>query len=505
MKKLHLFVLKSYLGPLTMTFFISLFILVLQFLWRYVDDMVGKGLNFATLAQLLFYASLQVIPMALPLAILLASLMTFGSLGENYELTAIKASGVSLLRTMKPLIVVTVIIAVLAFGFSNNVLPWANLKLYTLLWSVKQKKPELEIKEQVFYDGIEDFRIKIQGKDSETGLMKEVMIYDHRDGRNPNSNVTLADSGKLQISEDNRFMKLTLMDGIRYEENVRQEKKRLNDRAKQQFRKDKFKKQIALFEMQGHNLVMQDEQMFASNDRMKNLAQLTSAVDSFNTAQSSVGDKINQQTKNFYFQQRRYLQRRNKNIPQIAIDSVRYLDADSLFDALSSHQRLIAIEGAKRQAQDNRSQLENKISRFKSNQTKITRHMMELHRKFTLSFACFIFFFIGAPLGAIIRKGGLGMPVVISILFFIVYYIIDTLGAKFAREGVWHIYQGMWLSSAILFPLGSFLTYKSATDSTLLNADAYLVFFRKLFKREKFDLKNRLDREGSNEETSNKT
>jgi len=504
MKKLHLFILKSYLGPLAMTFFISLFILVMQFLWRYVDDMVGKGLEFTTLAKLLFYASLQVIPMALPLAILLASLMTFGSLGENYELTAIKASGVSLLRTMKPLIVVTVIISVLAFGFSNNVLPWANLKLYTLLWSVKQKKPELEIKEQVFYDGIEDFRIKIDGKDPETGIIYNWMIYDHRDSRNPNSNVTMADSGKLQISEDNGFMKLILMDGIRYEENVRQEKKRLDSKAKQQFRKDKFKKQIALFDMQGHNLEEQDEQLFSSHDRMKNLAQLAADVDSFSTVQSGVSEQINQQTKNFYFQQRRYFQRKNKEVVKVSIDSVQYLNLDSLFEGLSSHQQLIAIEGAKRQVQDNRSQLEGKISRFKSYQVKITRHTMELHRKFTLSFACFIFFFIGAPLGAIIRKGGLGMPVVISILFFIVYYIIDTLGAKFAREGVWHVYQGMWLSSAILFPLGGFLTYKSATDSTLLNADAYIIFFQKLFKREKFDLKNRLDKEANNE-TSDKT
>jgi len=504
MKKLHLFILKSYLGPLAMTFFISLFILVMQFLWRYVDDMVGKGLDFITLAELLFYASLQVIPMALPLAILLASLMTFGSLGENYELTAIKASGVSLLRTMKPLIVVTVIISVMAFGFSNNVLPWANLKLYTLLWSVKQKKPELEIKEQVFYDGIDDFRIKIDGKDPETGIMYNWMIYDHRDGRNPNSNVTLADSGKLQISEDNGFMKLILMDGIRYEENVRQEKRRLDSKAKQQFRKDRFKRQTALFEMQGHNLEKQDEQLFSSHDRMKNLTQLAVAVDSFSTEQSGVERKINEQTKNFYFQQRRYAIRKNKDIPHVAIDSAQHLNTDSLFKVLSMHQQLMALEGAKRQAQDNRSQLEGKISRYKSYQSKITRHNMEMHRKFTLSFACFIFFFIGAPLGAIIRKGGLGMPVVISILFFIVYYIIDTLGVKFAREGVWYAYQGMWLSSAILFPLGAFLTYKSATDSTLLNADAYIIFFRKLFKREKFDLKNRLDKEEDNE-TSNKT
>ncbi|MCG8582878.1 MAG: LptF/LptG family permease [Bacteroidales bacterium] len=499
MKKLHLFILKSYLGPLAMTFFISLFILVMQFLWRYVDDLVGKGLDFLTLGELLFYASVQVIPMALPLAILLASLMTFGSLGENYELTAIKASGVSLLRTMKPLIWVTIIISVLAFGFSNNVLPWANLKLYTLLWSVKQKKPELEIKEQVFYDGIEDFRIKISSKDPETGLMHDVMIYDHRDNRNPNSNVTLADSGKLQVAKDNGFMKLTLMDGVRFEENVQNQRKRIDSRAQQRFRKDKFKRQTALFEMEGHNLERSDEQLFSSHDRMKNLSQLQDGIDTLDFQQNEVVSSITKQTDNFYFQQRRYFQRRNKEAPKVSIDSSAVLNYDSLFQGMSTHQQMIAIEGAKRQVQDNRSQLEGKLSRYRNYQTKITKHYMEVHRKFTLSFACFIFFFIGAPLGAIIRKGGLGMPVVISVLFFIFYYIVDTLGVKFAKEGAWQVYQGMWLSSAILFPLGAFLTYKSATDSTLLNADAYIIFFQKLFKREKFDLQNRLDKEKEDE------
>ncbi|WP_430812852.1 MULTISPECIES: LptF/LptG family permease [unclassified Carboxylicivirga] len=499
MKKLHWFILKSYLGPLSMTFFISLFILVMQFLWRYVDDLVGKGLDFFTLGELLFYASLQVIPMALPLAILLASLMTFGSLGENYELTAIKASGVSLLRTMKPLIYVTIITSVLAFGFSNNVLPWANLKLYTLLWSVKQKKPELEIKEQIFYDGIDDFRIKISHKDPETGLMHNVMIYDHRDSRNPNSNVTLADSGKLQIARDNGFMKLTLLDGIRFEENVQNQKKRLSKREKQRFRQDKFKKQVALFEMHGHNFERSDEKIFSGNDRMKNLSQLQEGIDTLNLQQNELVGSIKQQTENFYFQQRRYYKRVNKEAADVPMEAVKPMNFDSLLLTLNNHQQLMAIESAKRKAQDNRSQLEGKLSRYRNYQTKITRHFMELHRKFTLSFACFIFFFIGAPLGAIIRKGGLGMPVVISILFFIFYYIIDTLGAKFANEGAWQVYQGMWLSSAILFPLGVFLTYKSATDSTLLNADAYRIFFRKLFKREKYDLKNRLDKENEAE------
>jgi lipopolysaccharide export system permease protein len=220
--------------------------------------------------------------------------------------------------------------------------------------------------------------------------------------------------------------------------------------------------------------------------------------------QGEVVSNIRKQTDNFYFQQRRYFQRRNKELKKTSIDSIQPLNYDSLYQSLNNHQQLIAIEGAKRQAQDNRSQLEGKLTRYRNYQSKITKHYMEVHRKFTLSFACFIFFFIGAPLGAIIRKGGLGMPVVISVLFFIFYYIVDTLGVKFAKEGAWQVYQGMWLSSSILFPLGAFLTYKSATDSTLLNADAYIIFFQKLFKREKFDLQNRLDKEKETE-TNTKT
>nr|WP_321450633.1 LptF/LptG family permease [uncultured Carboxylicivirga sp.] len=494
MKKLHLFIIKSYLGPLAMTFFISLFILVMQFLWKYVDDMVGKGLDTLVLAELLFYATLQVVPMALPLAILLASLMTFGNLGENYELTAIKAAGVSLPRTMKPLIYITIFISVSAFWFSNNVMPYANLKLYSLLYDVKQAKPELEIKEQVFYDGFDNFRIKIDHKDKETNLLHNIMIYDHRDRFNKNTNVTLADSGRLQVSKDKRNMVLTLMNGVRYDEKQGNSNKRLRDRDLQKFRIDHFKEQIALIELQGLNFDRTDENLFANYDRMKNLSQLTTDIDSFNIQRSAFVDRLAKTSENFYFQNARYTARRNKKDPNLSfIDSAQVQNTDTLLAGLTIHQKKMAIESALRKARDNKNQMDDEKRHINAQDGKIRKHTIEVHRKFTLSFACFIFFFIGAPLGAIIRKGGLGMPVVISVLFFIIYYIIDTMGGKMAREGIWPVYQGMWLSSAVLLPLGIFLTYKSATDSTLLNGDAYRIFFRKLFKREKYDLTNRLD------------
>ncbi len=495
MKKLHLFILKSYLGPLAMTFFISLFILVMQFLWKYVDDMVGKGLETLVLVELLFYATLQVVPMALPLAILLASLMTFGNLGENYELTAIKAAGVSLPKTMKPLIIITIVISIAAFWFSNNVMPYANLKLYSLLYDVKQAKPELEIKEQVFYDGIDNFRIKIDEKNNETNILHDIMIYDHRDRLNKNSNVTMADSGRLQISADKRNMVLTLFDGVKYDEKVQMDRKRLRERDQQRFKRDIFREQIALIEMEGMNFDRTDEQLFTGHDRMKNLNQLTTDIDSFFVEKDKYVKHLTRKSETFYFQTARYSARTKKKDKSLAyIDSAEVLIADTLYASLSLQQRKMAMEGALRNAKDNKNQMEEQLRQIRSHNDRIKKHRMEVHRKFTLSFACFIFFFIGAPLGAIIRKGGLGMPVVISVLFFIVYYIIDTLGGKFAREGLWPVYQGMWLSSVILLPLGIFLTYKSATDSTLLNADAYLIFFRKLFKREKFDLTNRLDK-----------
>ena len=482
MKKLHLFILKSYLGPLFMTFFISMFILVMQFLWRYIDDLVGKGLEFHVLAELLFYASVQVVPMALPLAILLASLMAFGNLGENYELTAIKAAGVSLPRTMAPLIALTVSISIGAFWFSNNIMPVANLKLFSLLYSVKQARPELDIKERIFYDGVDDFRIKIDEKDQKTGMMHNLMIYDHRDKINRNTNVTLADSGKMQISDEKNYIMLTLYNGITYDEKVGFDKRRMNERDKQFYRRDKYDDQTVLIELQGMNFAKTDESLFKSLDRMKNLSQLKKDEDSLITEQGKYITELSRQADNFYFQKGRYHYRNKQMDLNKMIDSTSTLNIDSLFNKLTPDQKKTTYESAIRAAQDHKLNIDEKMSYIDREQKKINRHQMELHRKFTLSFACLIFFFIGAPLGAIIRKGGLGMPVVISVLFFIFYYIIDTMGAKFAREGVWQVYQGMWLSSAILAPIGIFLTYKSSTDSALLNSEAYTIFFEKVVK-----------------------
>lgn len=469
-----------------MTFFIALFILVMQFLWRYVDDLVGKGLEWYVLSELLFYASLQVVPMALPLAILLSSLMTFGNLGENYELTALKAAGISLPKIMAPLVVTTIIISVAAFKFSNNLLPVANLKLYSLLYSVKQARPELDIKEKIFYDGIDQFSIKIEEKDRESNILHDIMIYDHRDRLSSgNTNVTLADSGRLFVSSDKKYMVLTLFDGTRYDEKATHESRRLRPRDLQMFRVDNFSEQTALIELKGFDFSRTDEGLFKSSDRMKNLDQLKQDEDSLNMLRGDLIKDLSSRVKIMYFSKARYVYRNDDDPNLKIIDQSIPVNTDSIFDRFTADQKQMTYQSALRQAQDNKQSVEDQMHFINEKDQKIIRHQMEWHRKFTLPFACFIFFFIGAPLGAIIRKGGLGMPVVISILFFITYYIIDTFGAKLAREGVWIVYQGMWLSSFILLPLGIFLTYKSSNDSALLNADAYIQFFQKLLKPKK--------------------
>ncbi|MCA1745770.1 MAG: LptF/LptG family permease [Bacteroidales bacterium] len=482
MKKLHLFIFRSYTGPLIMTFFIAMFILVMQFLWRYVDDLVGKGLEWSVLLELLFYASLQVVPMALPLAILLASLMTFGNLGENYELTALKAAGVSLPRIMMPLIILTIVISGMAYAFSNNVLPVANLKLVSILHGIRETRLELDIKERVFYQGVDDFSIKVEEKDRETNMLREVMIYDHRDRQAANSNVTLADSGKLQVSTDKKHLLLTLYDGVRYDERVDFEtgnKRQAQKKDSWLYRTDVFKEQIGIIQLQGFDFSKTDENLFRGGDRMKNLKQIAHDLDSIRKERQVFVASLEDRSSHLHFNRMR--EPRGERLA--VIDSSALVNADSVFNTLDGSRRLMVVQNAIRSARDHKQTIDDQMRFIEREDVRIRRHLMEFHRKFTLSFACLIFFFIGAPLGAIIRKGGLGMPVVISIFFFVVYYIIDTMGGKFAREGVWFVYQGMWLSSAVLMPVGVFLTYKSATDSALLNSDAYYSGLQKLKER----------------------
>ncbi|MCI5981500.1 MAG: LptF/LptG family permease [Marinilabiliaceae bacterium] len=472
MKKLHKFVLLNYAGPLAMTFFISLFILVMQGLWRYVDDIVGKGLEISVMAELLFYVSLQVVPMALPLAILLAALMTFGNLGENYELTAMKASGISLFRIMRPMTVVTIIVCFLAFWFSNNVLPVANLKFYSLLYSVRQQRPELELKERVYYDGVDGFRIKVEHKDRETGMLYDLIIHDHRDRVNRNVNVTMADSGLMDIDSKAGMIRLVLFSGVTYDEKVALSNKRLTDRDRLMYRHDEFNQEVFQIKVDGLDFSRTSEDAFKTNDRMKNMEQLSHDRDSLLWRTDSITDVVKVDVKNYTLKKFNYKQRTDSTLA-MAIDTSGTICLDTIINRLTLRKLHTQMQTALRIVRGNKQIVDERMVSYQTEHLKVNRHEMEMHRKFTLPVACLLFFFIGAPLGAIIRKGGLGTPIVISILFFIFYYVIDTFGAKMAREDVWPVWSGMWLSTSVLAVIGAFLTYKSATDSALFKSEAY--------------------------------
>ncbi len=488
MKKLYVFILKSYIGPLILTFFIALFILVMQFLWKYVDDLVGKGLEWHIIAQLLFYASSTFVPLALPLAILLSSIMTFGNLGENYELVAMKAAGISLRTIMKPLVILSIAISIMAFLFSNYVLPIANLKFHSLLYDVRQKKLALNIKEGVFYNGIDGFTIRIGSKDQDKNIIRDVMIYNHTK-RMGNTQVTIAKWGKMELAPDKSTLIFTLYDGYTYEEIIN----RKNYKITRPFQRIRFREEVKRFSGLDFGMNRTDENLFRKNYQMMNLAQLKTSKDSLmqeldirrKRLVSSIDKKFG------FYRQIDTLLLRNDTLPA-GENSLTITDNTAVKskDTADLHlPRILRLQTkAKRRtimdfALQTTRTIENSIANnnndFKKREERIRKHEIEWHRKFTLSIACLILFFIGAPLGAIIRKGGIGMPVVVSIFFFVIFHIISITGEKYARAGILQPYIAMWLASAVLLPIGIFLTYKATTDSPLLDADTW----NKLFKR----------------------
>lgn len=472
--------LQTFLPLFFMTFLICLFIVLMQFLWRYIDEMVGKGLTIAVLGELFFYAALTFVPMALPLAILLASLMTFGNLGEHFELTALKASGISLLHTMRPLIITMVFIAVAAFFFQNDVLPVAQTKMWTLLYSVRQKSPEVEIPEGVFYDQIPGYNLYVEHKDRETGTLHSMMIYDVSKGFE-NARIILADSGRMSITEDKTHLFLRLWDGEQFE-NLR-ESNGGSSKAGVPYRRETFDVKEILVPFDA-NFNRMDEAGMRNQFVGKNIARLRQSIDSINHRVDSIGDNyanmiLNSTRLDIDIPSTRESRKasaasqQNPQHTQAPSEAAREIDLDSLFSGeknANMHSSILqqALAKAKRNYQD----YEFKSLSMEDDRKSIRRHEIELMKKFTLSFACIIFFFIGAPLGAIIRKGGLGTPIVVSVILFIIYYIIDNSGYKLARDGRWEVWQGMWLSSAVLLPLGVFFTYKAVNDSAVFNADA---------------------------------
>lgn len=483
-KRLYTFMLQTFLPLFFMTFGICLFIVLMQFLWRYIDDMVGKGLGIPVLAEMLMYAALSLVPMALPLAILLASLMTFGNLGERLELLAMKSAGVSLIHIMRPLIITLCFVCVGAFFFQNNVTPVAQVKLYTLLYSMRQKSPELDIPEGAFYQEITGYNVYVKTKDKETGVLRDVMIYDYSKGFD-NATVIVADSGLLKTSADKLFLVLSLFNGESFE-NLSQRETAKN-RQSVPYRRETFSSKDILIEFDA-NFTRVDDSFLQNNYAGKNLKQLTTSIDSLSTRLDSI-KTLNSGSVIASSYKKTYEREKPKPAPQDTLSQtgaeaeapVIVLNYDSIYKAQPPATRSALLSRAISHIETIKADYFFKAATIGEEANKLRRHQTEWHKKFTLSFACMVFFFIGAPLGAIIRKGGLGMPVVISVLLFIFYYIIDNIGFKMARDGIWNAWEGMWLSSAILTPLGIFLTYKAVNDSVILNSDTYINAIKNLF------------------------
>lgn len=478
MKKLDIFVLKSFIGPLILTFFIVLIILILQFLWMYVDELAGKGLEIRIVAELLFQFSLSFVPMALPLAILLASLMTFGNMGEYSELTALKSSGIPLRRIMSPLVILIGFICIVSFFFSNNVLPYSNRQARTLLYDIRRKRPDINLQAGTFNNDIDGFSIKITSKDPETNRLDRIFIYDHRKNRG-NSDVIYADSGYMKVTPDETALSMVLYNGYSYSEMPEQDAGR--EEKKYPFRKDVFREQVLVVSLSGFDLERTEIDLFKSNSAMKNIAQLTHDIDSLNKRYiRRVNEFYGEFTTSLLYTQR-YIHKDDSEITgESGALSRPVFNPRALYDSLPVVERKSVITRAITNLKSGSSFVSTQSSALQNDVRFIKRFEVDWNKKFTLAVACLVFFLIGAPLGAIIRKGGLGTPAVISILFFVIWYVISLSGEKLVEENLVSTLSGMWASTYILLPVGIFLTYKASTDSVIMNIDTYLAFFRKI-------------------------
>ncbi len=482
-KRLDVYMLRNFLSLFLLTLMVCIFILLMQFVWLHVRDLVGKGVELSVLAEFFVYAVASVVPLALPLAVLLASLITFGNLGEQVELTAMKAAGISLFRIIRPLVFAVMVICAGAFYFSNNILPVTQVKLWTLIFSLRQKSPELDIPEGEFYDGIHGYKIYVRHKNPRRAMLYDMMIYDYTKGFR-DATVMLADSGKIVFTDDKLYLMLYLYSGESFENLNRQQQRATGTTKSIPYRRESFAQKQILIDFDS-DLNRMDESVLADQHVSKNTWQLIHSIDSVSALNDAKGQEQSEQMIESRFLGRErhttttnqqiaqsYAERKQEAIEQ-GKDLTKQFNPDSLFASLSNNDKERALSIAMERARAQSDQIDYNAVVLDDYQRYIRRHEVELHRKFTLAFACLIFFFIGAPLGAIIRKGGLGTPVIISVVMFIFYYIIDNTGYKMAREALWPCWAGMWLSSFVLLPIGIFLTYKAATDSALFNPEAW--------------------------------
>ena len=465
-KKLDIFITKQFGLLFLGTFFICQFVLMMQFLWRYVDDLIGKGLSLDVLAQFFWYMGLILMPQAFPLAILLSSLITFGNLGESSELTAIKAAGISLMQAFRSLIVISVLTCLASFYFQNVIGPKANQSFFQLLLSMKQKSPELEIPEGVFYDGIQGNNIYVQKKDLTTGMLYGIMIY-RMTGSYEDQAIILADSGMMQSTAEKKHLLLTLYNGV-WNENMRSSD--LVGTASVPYRRETFTTKRIVLDFDG-DFSMTDANDVASDARAKSLDKILHDLDSIKEFNDSVGHAFYRESHKYAF----LLPTLSKEDSLKAMNEAKTakIDLDSIFNCLTPQEQQATVRNALNSANSTVTDLEIKGTYAKALHRRTRTHQIQAIKKFTLSLTCIIFFFIGAPLGAIIRKGGLGVPVIVSVLVFIIYYILDSTGEKMGRDDQWTIGYGMSISTVVLTPLAIFFTYKANNDSVVFNIDMY--------------------------------
>ena len=472
--------LSRFLPRFLMTFCICLFIVIMQFLWRYIDELVGKGLSIDLIAELFFHAALSLLPLALPLSILLAALMTFGDLGEHIELTALKSSGISLTTIMKPIAILMVFVAIGAFFFMNNALPKSQVKMWTLLFSMRQTSPTLDIPEGTVYSQIPGYNIFVKRKDKERDMLYNMLIYDVSNGT-MFPRIVAADSGRLSMTEDKQHLVLTLYKGSWYEE--MKGGGGVSGMSGDLYRRESFHDKEILIPYDANFTRMDDETM-KSQYVGKDISELRQTIDSVrlkvDSAATFIVAKMRTQPVCGVPSQRITYKDGKSTIEKVKEVKVDHpLDINKMVKELPDNEQQMIINQAMMRTTSAMQDLQFQGYTINDDNFIIRRHQIELMKKFTLSLACLIFFFIGAPLGAIIRKGGLGMPIVVSVILFIIYYIIDNLGYTLARDGRWEVWQGMWLSSAVLLPLGIFLTKKAVNDSAVFNPDAWLNFLRR--------------------------
>ena len=472
-KKLDIFIAKQFGLLFLGTFFICQFVLMMQFLCRFVDELIGKGLTLDIMAQFFWYMGLMLVPQALPLAILLSSLITFGNLGESSELTAMKSAGISLMQSFRSLIIISSIICVGSFYFQNNIGPEANIKMAQLLLSMKQKSPELEIPEGIFYDGIPNSNIYVQKKNIDTGKLYGIMIY-RMTGSYEDQAIILADSGMLQSTADKKHLLLRLWSGEWFENMQSAE---FGNSAAVPYRRETFVAKHILLDYDG-DFNMTDANSLSNNARGKSLGQITRDIDSLNQNYDSIGRAYYADASNYLFAQR-HLSRKD-SARAIHIAETKKYDIDSLYSKLPLGERQQALSSAQSRVAQATQDLDFKSMITADGDQLIRQHKIEAINKFVMALSCLIFFFIGAPLGAIIRKGGLGIPVIISVLVFIIFYILDNTGFRMARGGMWAVWFGKGLATAVLAPIAVFVTYKASNDSMVFNFDLYKEFFRKL-------------------------